>query len=423
MSKRTPQLLTALLTLSFAACQVGAQEAVADRFRFVEDKFKTGQFLDPPGGHFLLDVVAASNKNTFKVIDEINDTSKKPGTDDEKLQRAQDFIQRYKDTEQFVRLDGTIGIPFPDFRLWGIRFDTNLRATVGGGMLLSMAAERITADNVAAFVGSSVPDDIRRALVDNFDSIDEGDDIIQRLIDDGHIDAGYASLAGKYFMPEKDTETATVETYFTQENRYGFYTDYRINRRWDGMFNVYLSEREDFLIKADSQTIYQNGRTLTERPDESNATKHINVDYFLRYTNGKLRILAGVEEIAVSEVSNNEEKGGTLIYERKPLARLHGDYARKLGDVDARFFLGVHGRKGYSFGDGLYGGIISEMSAYGDRVAFGLGLRLDQEYATLSPGIRLWGLHLDYALKQPLASESDGIKLSAMHSAHLRVAF
>ena len=421
MLKRTSPAL--LLIFYFATCQVEARDLL-DRYQFLEDRFRSDGVPSPFESRFFIDILGLSNKNVTEIIEEIREASDEEGTDAEKLQRVQDFIAKHRDTEQFVKIDANIGIPFPDFRLFGIRFDPNLRIHAGGGLLLFMDSQRVTSADVGDFVGSGVPDSIKQVLVDNYDNIDEGEDIIGWLIDNGHIGEEYRPLVGRYFMPEKDVQTPTIESYLKIEKKAGFFIDYRINDRWDGVFNLYVSEREDFRLKADAQTIRRNGRDLLKVLDNSNKTQHMNADYYLRYRNGHLRILAGVEEIEASEVSNNEEQGGALVYDRKPLARLHGDYFRRFGGVNTWFFLGVHGRKGYSFNDGLYAGTKLRLSRFKDRIALSLGLRLDREYASVSPGIRLWALNLGYTLKQPVTSISgDGNKLAAMHSVGLALAF
>ena len=191
----------------------------------------------------------------------------------------------------------------------------------------------------------------------------------------------------------------------------------------DGHFNLYALGRADFGIKADAQTIYQNSKILTDLPDDLNTTVYAMADYHLRYTNKNLHLLMGVEEIEMAQISDNEEKGGVLRFDRGPLLRVHGDYTYRSDNIHLSPFVGVHKRAGYGFDDGSYLGAEVGTKVKSDRIGLYFRGQWDKEYFTFSPHMRLFFMRLGYLLKQPATSKRDGTKLAAMHAVHFRLFF
>ena len=423
----------ALCTGLLAVFQAGAAGPVADRFRLLSDRFAV--FEDPSlfRGSSVLELSAAANRNTLDVIDEATRAAQVRGTDEERLQAAQEFLRRRSGTEQFAQASLGLGAPLPSFRVRGWGFAPRLAARVDGGLLLDMRSERISADTIVDFLGSNAPPDLREALRRRWDddSIQEGQDIIRRLVELGDISPGIYPT-GLYFMPNKDdTLTPVVESYMNVAARAGPVLDFSGGRglggRFGGRFALYGLGRADFRLKADGQTIYRNEGVLTDLPDELNKTVFLAADVIARYRRRGLHVFGGVEELAVSTLSDNEEKGGALLHEPGALLRLHGEqFFRLVAGMRLWLFSGLHKRTSYETGDGLYGGAdLSLASLWGDRLGITFRGMADEESLTFASLLRLGFLKLDYVLKRPSSSakEKDGTKVSALHSVRLGLFF
>ena len=402
------------------------EEDIIDRFQLLDDKFRTEELLVPFGHNFIFDISVTANKNLFDVIDEGEKLSKKKSSNAEKLREAQDFLKKHSDSEQFVRATFNIGLPLPSFSLFEMDIRPNFIMKGSLGALLGLRSQRITADNIEGFLGTGVPPVLRAKLVERFNDIPEGTDIVLWLIqNDPDIEDNLVtrSFVGKYFMPAKAMETATIENYIKSEAKVGFYAHYKVNSHWDGFFNLYGLGRADFRVRADAQTVYQNSKILTDLPDKFNTTTFLAADYALRYSNKGFHLLLSIEDIEVSKISDNDKKGGKLLFDQGPLLRFHGGHTYDTTHFYLSPFAGVHKRKGYKTHDGLYGGLSVGLKTSSDNIGLYVRSQIDKEHLTLSPHMRLYFMRLGYTLKQPVTSKRNGIKLSAIHSAYLRLFF
>ena len=399
---------------------------MVDRFQLLEDRFTSEELFSPLGHDFVFDLSLGGNRNILDITDEAKDIADKELSRQKKLEEAQKFLKKHNNSEQFLRSSFKFGIPLPSFNLFKLQVSPSFRLSGTGGILIQLRGQEATMNNIAKFLPANVPPLLSEKVVEHFQAIPTGEDIVQWLIDNDKEVAdlpGVNSLVGRYFMPEKEAATAQVEHYIKAEATSGFYLDYKANDRWNGHFNLYALGRADFGIRADAQTVYQNSKILTDIPDDRNTTVHAMADYYLRYTNKDLRLLAGIEEIKLGEVDNNEEKGGSLRFNRGPLLRVHGDYTYGNDNIHWSPFVGIHKRGGYSLGEGAYGGITLGARVKNDRVGLYARGQWDKEYFTISPHMRLLFMQLGYLLKLPTTSEKDGIKLAAMHAVHFRLFF
>ena len=160
---------------------------------------------------------------------------------------------------------------------------------------------------------------------------------------------------------------------------------------------------------------------LLNLPDDMNTTVNAAIDYTLGYRNGNLTALAGIEDLKLASISDNEEEAGVLNYGTDPLLRLHTEYLYRYSGFSVKPFVGIHKRASYGIGDGYYLGADLGAHVWSDRVGLRVRGMVDSEHFTFSPMVNLWLMHVEYMLKQPLSSEVNGLKPATIHSLNIRI--
>ena len=224
-----------LWILGLLLCSQAWGDAIVDRFQLLEDRFQAQDIFAPFDDDVVFDLSAAANRNFFDVVDEAKEAADKNLSNEEKLKRAQDFLKKHNNSEQFIRGHFKFGVPLPSFDLFKLKMTPSFRLSAGMGILLNLRGERATPSNISEFLPRHVPTILKDKLMEHFDDIPVGADIVQWLIDNDSEVArhpGARLFVGAYFMPEKDVETALVEHYIKTEARSGFYVNYRANDRW-----------------------------------------------------------------------------------------------------------------------------------------------------------------------------------------------
>ncbi|MDC1174027.1 hypothetical protein OAT67_01420 [Bacteriovoracaceae bacterium] len=406
---------------------------VVERFKELEDKFKTHEMLNPIGHDFVFDVGLLLNKDLFDVIDDVDKVSDTQGSTAAKLSAAQNILRKYDKTEQNVRLHLNLGFPLPTFHAFGVKIIPDFRTHVGVGALLGFRATSLTISQILANIGTYVGSDVPAAVATKLQQsacaagMTNGTDIVQHLIDTSACGLSAAEitaitpLVGKYKIPS-DTTVPDIFNYAKAEAKVGFNFGYEYGEKWFGTFNLYGMGRADMKVRVSADSIAAKGE-VADLGEELNTTMYLSADYRLGYKNGNLRTWFALEELKLSELSNNEEKAGALNYGTDPLIRLHGEYMYKLSFFSVKPFGGVHKRSGYGLGNGIYGGADLGLHVWQERLGLRFRGMLDSEHFTFSPMAKLWFMSVEYMLKTPIKSEIDGVKPSTLHSVNFRLAF
>lgn len=404
---------------------------VIERYKILEDKFKTEEMMRPLGHDFLLDINAWANKNLLDLVDDVKTVSDKTGdatTNTEKLTAAQELMVKYKDTEQTLKAKINFGIPLFSFTAFGVKIVPDLRASVDLGANVGIKTEPITVETFETLI----PQDAPPELIDAADSITSlpaaGTDLIQYALNQwqtlhpgepvpAELQQAVTNYEGDFVMPTIQ-DLPNLFAYTKLDAKGGFLINYERNRIF-GNLNLYGLHRTDFKTRVTAEMI-ANGNDFMDGAKKENTQIFAMLDYKLGYKYKIFSATASVEEIKLKRLSDKIETGGNLNYEPDPLYRMHLDGLFKLSIFSLRPFVGAHLRSGYGISEGYYAG--SDLGAYvwGDRLGLQLRAMVDSEHLTITPRMKLWLMQLEYSLKQPIKSEIDGTKVSTLHSVNLR---
>ena len=400
---------------------------IVDRFQLLEDKFRTHEMMRPyDNDDFIFDVSALLNTDMTDFIDEAKDVADFEGSSTEQLAMSQEFLRKYDKTEQNLRVNVGLNIPFFDFSVAGVKFKPSLRVNGNLGMLMGIQASNLTIEQAVEYLGSDVPDFLKNALLSCVTDSVKGQNIITYLINtpscgltNQQKEVAREYESENYIFPA-DTTTPDIYNYIKAEARAGLYFDYIYDEHFFGQFNVYALGRADYRVRVSSESLTNDGDVI-DLPDEMNTTINAAVDYTLGYRNGNLTAYAGIEDLKLTTVSDNEEEGGALIYGNDPLFRVHSEYLYKFMLFSVKPFVGLHKRASYGFSDGYYVGADLGAHVWSDRVGLRVRGMVDSEHFTFSPMAKLWLVHVEYMLKTPLSSEVGGLKPATIHSLNLRI--
>lgn len=411
-----------LLLIGVALVAEAQAYNIVDRFQVLEDKFRTQEMLRPLEHDFILDITALANTDVMDFIDEADEVSK--GETSTQLTRAQAFLRKYDRTEQNLRVGLNLGIPIFSFTAFGVKIKPSIRAQANLGFLMGIRTSQLTTAQALEYVGNDIPADIKTVLqACNFSSISPGQDIISFARTNCGLtpaqDAVAATFVGKYFYPS-DTSVPDIYNYIKGEGRVGFNFDYIYDEHFFGTLSLYGLGRADYRLRVSAQTLANNSDAL-ELPDEMNTTVNAAIDYRFGYKNGNLMGFVALEDVKLARMSDKEQEAGALLYGEDPLIRLHGEYLYKYSLFSVKPFAGLHKRSSYGIGDGYYLGADVGAHVWEDRIGLRMRGMVDSEHLTLSPMMKLWLVHVEYMLKQPLASEVDGVKPSTIHSLNFRI--
>ena len=423
-----------ILLCLFFSSSLWAGYNVIDRFKIVEDKFKTQDMLNPIGHDFFLDIGGALNADVFDLVSDIGDIDDKP-TESEKKDAALEMFNRLANTEQNLRVKIGLGFPLPSFTAWGVRIEPNFRVGVNIGMLMGIRKETITLADIMDFIGSEIDgyDDVKACVAQisaaNLSDANVNYDIMKAV----QLTACYSSLTpveqaviksleGEYFFPSDITgEVPNLHLMMKVDGKAGFYIDY-FKDEWFGFLNLAVLARTDFSARVASEA-FAAGRDLVDLPEEPNLQGFAVLDYKLGRKLGRFSVMGSIEDLKLSRVYDNLEKGGDLNYGTDPLFRLHGDAHFDWAAFSLIPFVGLHKRTGYGFEDGVYAGADWGAHVFGKRFGTQVRTMVDNAHFTLSQRLKLWLLQLEAMAKFPLKTEVDDVKVPTIYSFNLRLAF
>lgn len=406
------------LAFSFNAFADSGTYDVVERFKLLEDKFKTSDMLNAPGHDFYLDIGVLANTNITDFIDE----AKEVEDDDANiaLANAQEFLKKNDKTEQNARVRFGLGFPLPSFTLFGAKIKPNFRVEGRVGVLMGVRSEKFTVNDALSFLPSDLDPNVRAVLEScDFSGLAGGQDIIQFAVSQCGLPASEADpYLGKYYFPS-NSDTPLIHNYINGEARAGLYFDYAYGERWWGSFNLYGLGRADYRTIVSADTLA--GKEEIGDVDLDNNIMNLTTDLKFGYKNGSLSGFAALEEIKIASVSDNASEKGEPLYGDDMMFRLHGEYIYRLSNFDVKAFGGTHKRSGYGFGDGLYAGADLRLHVWEERMKLRFRGMIDNEHFTFAPMMDLWLIRLEYVLKQPLSSDYNGVKPSTLHAINFRI--
>jgi hypothetical protein len=421
-------LLVAVVAFLASVQAKAAEYDVVKRYKLLEDKFYTYEMLNPYGHDFIIDTAVYLNKNLQTMIKDGKAVSKFEGTTAQKITEGTNFLDKYKNTEQTVRVKFQLGIPLPTLNFGVFKLVPDLRAGVGVGMNLGIRTQTYSFAQIVDLLGSDVPANIKNAATLCPEPA-PGADIVQNIITNAGIGSCPAMTAAErtaaqsftnlYFRPTTN-EFPALHSYAKGQGRGGLNVNYFIAENWFGNVNLYMNGRMDMRAIATADSLARNGK-IDGFGGEKNTTVDVATDLKFGYKNGNLASFVSAEEVKVSRMSDNEDKGVKLIYGDDPLYRLHSEYTYKFIGFDLKPFAGLHNRVGYDLSAGLYGGGDIGFYVWNDRLGIRMRGMVDTEHFTVSPQLKLWLMHLDYMLKLPVTSNVDGVKPSAIHAINFRI--
>lgn len=397
---------------------------VIDRFQLLEDKFRTQEMLREFEHNFIFDVSALANTDVLDFVDDAEAITDLP--ESEQLNGAQNFLLRYDKTEQNARIGVGINIPIFSFEVKGVKIQPSIRAQGNLSFLMGIQTNTLTASSALNYLGSDVPTNIKNKISGCINSVTAGQDIVL-YIRNNRVACGLTQaeadqlqpLVGKYFLPT-NTSVPDIYNYIKAEARVGAHFDYAYDKNWFGNMAIYGLYRTDYSVRITADSLAGTAE-VADLPDELNSTTNLAVDYRLGYRKDSWMAFAAIEDLKLTRISDNEEAGGALLYGEDALIRLHGEYLYKLSAFSVKPFVGLHKRSSYDIGDGYYLGADLGAHVWDDRIGLRVRGMIDSEHFTFSPMAKLWLLHVEYMLKQPITSEVDGVKPSTIHSLNIRI--
>lgn len=422
MKRMTMTLLT-VAGLGYA--MRGMSYDVTNRFVLLEDKFKTEEMLREYGHDFLFDINAYVNKNLLDVIDDAKAVGEK-ATTAEKVSAGNNFLSKYDKTEQSLRINTAIGIPIFSFSVGGWKISPNLRVGVQAGANVGIRSEALTTQLIADLLEDDLPQEIlTRVRSANVSALIGGTTNVGQFL----VNQAGVSQALVDQLPEKVRNTtlpnaATVPNlavYTKIDAKVGFYNTFKKTSNF-GFFNLYTMGRVDLLARFDTNQLANDDFEVLSSGEEQNTQMFLMTDIgYGRTFNERYRVRAAIEEIKISRLSDNVAKGGDLVYQVKPLIRVHGEAKWNLSVLSLTPFVGLHKRTQYDLDDGFYIGGDVGAHVWDDRIGLTFRTIIDKEHITLSPMMKLWVMSLQYSLKKPIKDTVDDVKTSAIHSLNFRI--
>lgn len=416
--------LAALVVSVAVLAKAQAAYDVQNRLITLDDRFKTEEMLRPFGHDFIFDITVGINKNVLDVVNDAKDVSDTEGSDQDKLEAGQEFLRKYRDTEQTLRLGVNLGIPLPSFTVSDVKIIPDFRVSANVMANLGIREERFDPAKVLDYVGQDIPQEIKDLIVNKINLVNPGEDIVAAVIqgESQQVQDMAQPYLGKYFYPSDDT-VPNLFTYAKADVKAGVLFNYIYDEHFFGFLNLYGMGRADTKVIVTADTLASDKGEAIDFGEELNTTVVAAADYQFGYRNGNLTAMASVEELKIADLSDNNEKAGELHYKVKPLMRLHSDYRYDFLAFTIRPFAGAYKRSGYGQDAQIYGGADLGTYVWDDRIGLQLRGMVDEEHLTIAPRVKLWLMQLEYSLKQPIKSKIDGTEISTLHSLNFRMFF
>lgn len=419
--------LTALVISVAFLAKAQAAYSVRERAITLDDRFKTQEMLRPFGHDFIFDLTFGLNKNVLEVYDDAKKVSKTEGDNNAQIAAGQEFLRKYEDTEQTVRFGLVLGAPLPTFSMFDVKIVPDFRLSVNVLANIGIKSTPYDVSTVLDYVGQDIPQEAKQYIIDNFNLVGPGEDIILEAIINApgvpqDVKDAAQPYVGKYFRPTDDN-VPNLLSYAKADAKAGVLFNYEIDEHFFGYLNLYGMGRADTELTVTADSLASEEGKSIDFGEDLNTTIVAAADYQIGYKNSGLRAMASVEELKIADISDNKEEGGELNYKIKPLIRLHTDYRYDFLAFTLRPFLGAYKRSGYNQELQPYAGVDFGTYVWNDRLGLQVSTMADEEHLTFTPRVKLWFMQLEYSLKQPIKSKIDDTKISTLHSLNFRLFF
>ncbi len=425
MQAKLITLLFLIILVFSSPALVRAKTSPLDRYRLIEDRYRTFDRLTGQGRDFLFQIGAAANLEVFDILDDIDAADKVSG-DAAKVEAYQGVLEKYDNYEQIARITLDLAGPLPSFSLGSLAVRPALRVKGEFGANIHIREGEITADTVRALF-SDAPAATKNKLstltdaqVQDFSGL-----VLESLEDAGLINSAERTLLATQIgdLPVSSLSDPSLAAYTKLDARTGI--DFALShaKYFGGLF-IYGLHRTDINKQAFASQLVTNSDVL-DLPKNKNSQVLLMTDLQIGHDFDWIRAFFSLEELKLATLSDSVAKGGDLFYGADPLIRLHAEKDFSLWSiVRSRAFLGLHKRSGYKVSEGIYGGMDAGAYFWNDRIATITRLMFDKEHFSLSPRVKLYLMQLEYGLKLPLKSRlDDGLKVSTIHSANVRFFF
>lgn len=428
MKKKSILTKAALATLMVG--QLGyaadADYDVLKRFRLMEDKFQTQEFLREPGHDFLIDMSVYANTDLMEVVGDVSDA--------EDSTAAAEVLSAYADTEQNLRVNVEVGVPLPSFNAFKGTISPSVRLGVNVGSLIGIGEEDIEADTlIAAIPGNAelksalegkLTNTIVQSIIGNasYDTDDLASDLGLSASEKAALEDALGGPGSVIPLAGSGQTAAVINAYVKADVTAGLNFDYKNERHFGGL-SLYGLYRADVQRVLDQDAIAGDGDAIDTDNLDQNMTLYAMADltYGFHWLSD-FRTMFKISDIALATVIDTDE-GYLPLYEPEVGYRMHTDYSFKLSNMMIRPFVGFHMRDGYDFADGVYAGTDVKLHVWKERIALNLRGMVDSEHLTLTPRFRLGFMDFMYSLKQPITKEVQGVEIATIHSVNLRLHF
>lgn len=391
------------------------------RFQLENDRFHNSSFFSFQGHNYIFSLASFGSQGVSGIFKEAKSISRLSGGT--LLNQAQNFLAKLSHTEHFFTLESELKVPLKSFRAKNFLIKPYLNFILNLGTLSGIQSEPLSISTIIDYIGGNIPVFIRERVIQNFNNIPAGADIIGYIIDNDPLVPSTSvteSYRGLYFMPT-DSSFPILDIYgqFKSEMKLGF--NYKSYENYYGYFNIVLLPKFDFRLKVSADTI-ANNRSLLKIPKEKNTSYFIALDYKLGRKANHWNYYFSIDNFNLYKLVDNEEKGGKLYYDNEALFRFYGEYSLGFNFFELRPYLGLHKRKGYTVKDGFYLGVhadVWKLSKY--KASF--QTQLDREYLFLGTTLSFKGLDVGYTWKNPFWEVRSNIIISNVHSFYLRTHF
>lgn len=430
--KKSFLVRTALTTLLFAQATFAADADynVLDRFRLMEDKFQTQEFLREAGHDFLIDMSVYANADVMELASDVSDASDSADPD----QAAAEVLSAYADTEQNLRVNVEVGVPLPSFNAFKGTISPSVRLGVNVGSLIGIGEEDIKSDTLIAAIPGSA--ELKTALEENLT-----DALVQTILGDATYDTDdLATALGLNAAEKAELEEALggagsvlpfagsgssapiIDAYVKADVTAGLNFDYKNEKHFGGV-SVYGLYRADVRRVFDQDAIAGDDDLIDTENLDQNMTLYAMADLTYGFHWLKdFRTMFKIQDIKLATVIDSDE-GYLPLYEPEIGYRMHTDYSFNLSNMRLRPFVGFHMRDGYDLADGVYAGTDLMLHVWKERLAITLRGMVDSEHLTLTPRFRLGFMDFMYSLKQPITKEVQGVEIATIHSVNFRLHF
>lgn len=351
--------LVLVVTLLLSSLVLAGRNEI-DRFSLMEDRIETDRILRPIGRDFFIDINGIVTSDTMDVISDAEDKA-----NSNSVSEVQDFLNGNVKTEH--QAFANIGLGFP---LWRFRlFDREFRPSFKSFFDLGVSASIAEADPVLGLTNAFI-----------------------QL---------YAKM---------DVKVGFNFNWFWDDQEF-YYSD----------FFIHGLKRRDHFIQAEGTTLIANKDALDINEAADNSITLLAGDIKLGYRKDKIDAFVSLEELKLTEVSDNRDfPGGTNFGVSKAMLRLHGSYEM---DSESFYkfkpFAGLFKRSYYTIEDTVYIG--SEVFLW--EGMFSAVLKTDIHYGTFTPRFRWGALQVELTYRVPYDGNLNGLTVDPYYGANLRLAF